>query len=206
MSTGTRLSRRSQQELLAATRDGAEAKPVDLLRAEACTATWRIVEAFSASSAPFEVHASWSGGDGVGQECRLTVPRATRFAVFAASLSLRVVNLASVENRVGGNVSDGYCVSANQFEVRGTGALAGVATGGTPIPVPPFATHLRVDVADVAQLPSVRITVADGVGIVRAQLTGDQQPGIGLPLGAAGAVIVDAPRGMRFRAVFQLSI
>lgn len=204
MSTSTRLSRRSHQERLLPVAAGKELVAVDLLRAEACAGAWRIVEAYSANAGPFELYAAWSGGDGVGQEARLTVPRATRFAVFASSLSLRVVNLASVENRVGCNVSDGYCVSANQFEVRAGGP--GESAGAIAVSVPPFATHLRVDVADPLHLPSVRVTVLDGSGDVRAAIQGNEQPSGGLPLGAAGSVTVLAPPGIRFRAVFQLSI
>jgi len=197
-----RLSRRSHQEKLAPYIDGAELTLVDLLRAEACGGAWRIVEAYSASGGPFELHASWSGGDGMGQEAKITVPRATRVAIFASSLSLRVANLSGAENRVGCNVADGYCVSANQYEVRGLGDQNLPGT----LAIPPFATHFRVDCSDDTQLPALGIKVYDGVGNVTVDLLGDQQPSPGVPLGAAGKVEVAVPSGLRFRGVFLLSI
>ena len=201
-----RLSRRSHQEKLAPYTDGADLSFVDLLRAEACGGAWRIVEAYSASGGPFELHAAWSGGEGMGQEAKITVPRATRFAVFASSISLKVANLSGSENRVGCNVADGYCVSANQYEVRGTGTADQGTTAPVELPIPPFAAHLRVDCADEAQLASIVIVVSDGVGVARAEVKGDKQTGLGVPLGAAGKVTVSAPIGLRFRGVFHLSI
>lgn len=206
MPASTRLSRRSHQERLPAASAGKESVAVDLLRGEAGVGAWRIVEAYSANAGPFELYAAWSGGDGVGQEARLTVPRATRFAVFAASLVLRVVNLASIENRVGCNVSDGYCVSSNQFEVRSPGMVGEGSFGRFAVPIPPFATHVRLDVQDPDALPDVLLTVLDGLGVERATVRGHEQPGAGLPLGAAGAVHVTAPWNTPFRAVYQLSI
>lgn len=201
-----RLSRRSHQEKLTPYTDGAELTFVDLLRGESGCGAWRIVEAYSASGGPFELYAAWSGGDGMGQEAKITVPRATRFSVFASSLSLRVANLSGSENRVGCNVADGYCVSANQYEVRGTGLQLAAVLASLPLTVPPFATHFRVDCADDTQLPSLGIKVYDGVGNVTVDLTGDKQPSPGVPLGAAGRVEVAAPDGLRFRGVFLLSI
>ncbi|MCB9779736.1 MAG: hypothetical protein H6742_14320 [Alphaproteobacteria bacterium] len=201
-----RLSRRSHQEKLAPYIDGADLAFVDLLRGEACGGAWRIVEAYSASGGPFELHAAWSGGEGAGQEAKITVPRATRFAVFAASLSLKAANLSGSENRVGCNVADGYCVSANQYEVRGVGIQLAAELVSLPLTIPPFATHFRVDCADDAQLPGLAIKVYDGVGNVTVDLTGDKQPSPGVPLGAAGKVEVAAPADLRFRGVFLLSI
>ena len=197
----TRLSRRSGQETLPAHVPPADPVFRDLLRGEACGGVWRIVEVYSASQAPFELHASWSGGDGVGQEARMTVARATRFAVYASSLSVRVANLSNAENRVGCNTSEGYCVSANQYEVRGTGDGAAL-----PVLIPPFATHFRVDVADESQLASTTLRVLDAQGLTRAEITGDAQPDLGLPLGGAGAIEVVAPTNIDFRGVFTLSI
>ncbi len=140
MATNTRLSQRSSQERLVATPAGKDPVVTDLLRAEACAGAWRIVEAFSASGGPFELLVAWSGGDGVGQEARLTVPRATRLAVYASSMTVRVANLVPVENRVGCSVADGYCVSANQYEVRGV--VPSSASPPIPVAIPPFAREL----------------------------------------------------------------
>ena len=197
----TRLSRRSGQESLPAHVPPADPAFRDLLRGEACAGLWRIVEVFTASQAPFELHASWSGGDGMGQEVRMTVARATRFAVFASSLNVRVANLAGTENRVGCNTSEGYCVSCNQYEVRGTGDGSALS-----VLIPPFATHFRVDVSDESQLSSTTVRVLDAQGLLRAEITGDAQPDQGLPLGGASAIEVVAPSNIDFRGVFTLSI
>ena len=197
-----RLSRRSHQEMLASHSDGAALSFVDLLRAEACGGAWRIVEAYSASGGPFELHAAWSGGEGMGQEAKITVPRATRLSVYASSLSLKVANLSERPNRVGCNVADGYCVSGNQFEVRGVGAI----NAPPDLTIPPFATHLRVDCADRSHLSSLVVKVYDGVGVLQAEVLGDEQPNPGLPLGGAGRITLVAPDDLRFRGVFLLSI
>lgn len=197
----TRLSRRSGQETLPAYTPTEDPVFRDLLRGEACAGLWRIVEVYTASQAPFELYASWSGGDGMGQEVRMTVARATRFSVFASSLNVRVANLAGTENRVGCNTSEGYCVSSNQYEVRGTGDGSALA-----VLIPPFATHFRVDVADESQLPSTTVRVLDAQGLLRAEITGDAQPDQGLPLGGASAIEVVAPSNIDFRGVFTLSI
>jgi hypothetical protein len=180
--------------------DGATLAFVDLLRAEAGAGAWRIIEAY-AEKGPFELDASWSGGEGRGQEVKITVPRATRFAVFASSLTLKAANLASVENRVGCNVSEGYCVSANQFEVRGTGT-----EGEIPVAIPPFATHARLEVADPAQLANSLLSVLDGVGVLRSKIAASNQPFEGLPLAGAGSLKLLVPATLRFRTVFSLSI
>ena len=197
----TRLSRRSGQEILPAHTPAEEVVFKDLLRGEACAGVWRIVELYSASQAPFELHASWSGGDGMGQEARMTVARATRFAVYASSLTVRVANLSSAENRVGCNTSEGYCVSCNQYEVRGTGDGSALS-----VLIPPFATHFRVDVADESQLASTTVRVLDAQALLRAEIMGDDQPDAGLPLGGAGSIEVVAPSNIDFRGVFTLSI
>ena len=78
----TRLSRRSHQETLKA--HTGTTTLVDLLSAEACQGTWRIVEVVSASGGPFELRLAWSAGDGAGQEAKMTVARGTRFSIFAS--------------------------------------------------------------------------------------------------------------------------
>jgi hypothetical protein len=194
--TGTRLSRRAHQQVLGPA--GKTPALVEHLRAEACAGTWRIVEAFSASGAPFELWLSWSGGDGVGQEARVTVGRATRLAVFASSLTARVANLSPSENRVCCVVTDGYCVSANQLEVRGV-----VGPDGVPVtvPIPPYATHVRLDSASTGVPPL--LSLHDGAGEALARTSA---PTGALPLGGAANVQVTAVPTTAFRVVFQLSI
>jgi hypothetical protein len=109
-----------------------------------------------------------------------------------------------VENRVGCSVADGYCVSANQYELRGLAPSTG--TAAVPLAIPPFATHVRVDVSDANLLESVRIQILDGLGTPRAVLRGDQQPLAGLPLGAAAGLQLLVPPGLAWRAAYQLSI
>lgn len=202
MASALRLSCRSKTERLAAWGGSGDPVPVDLLRAEACGGSWRIVEVYSSTGAPFEVTAAWSGGDGAGQEARLTVGRATRFSVYATSLSLRVANLSSAENRVGCTVSEGYCVSSNAFEVRTEGA----GLSNVSVPIPPFAARVRVDCEDRTLLPSVTLQLLDGQGALRADLAASTQPPEGLPLGGAATVQLAAPSGLKLRVHFSLTI
>lgn len=197
------LSCRSKTQRLAAWAGSGDPVAVDLLRAEACGGIWRIVEVTSTSGGPFEVHTSWSGGGGAGPEVKMTVSRATRFAVFARSLVVRAANLDAAENLVGCNVSDGYCVSSNFFEVRTEGSST---PSPTVVNIPPFASRVRVDCEDHTLLGSVLIALLDGQGDTRADLSLDQQPPGGLDLGGAARVQITAPSGLKLRAVFQLSI
>ena len=196
----TRLSRRSHQETLKA--HTGTTTLVDLLSAEACQGTWRIVEVVSASGGPFELRLSWSAGDGMGLEAKMTVARGTRFSIFASSLKLRAANLWSKENRISAMVSDGYCVSENHYEVRGEGTIAAT----TAVEIPPYAKSVRVDVSPAAGLFSTTLSLLDGLGTTRAEVTGDAQPAGGLPLAGAGALNVTVPVGHNFRITFTLNI
>lgn len=200
MSPPTRLSRRSHLEPLPAY--AGTTKFVDLIRAEACQGAWRIVEVVSGSGGPFEVRASWSAGDGAGQEAKLTVARGTRFSVFASSVTLRVANLSSRENRVSCMVSEGYCVSENHYEVRGEGG----STDPISIEIPPLARTVRVDTSPSTGLVGTTLTVFDGTGTARAEVQGDEQPAGGLPLAGAGSLTVQAPANHTFRVTFSLSL
>ena len=196
----TRLSRRSHQETLKA--HTGTTTPVDLLSAEACLGTWRIVEVVSASGGPFELRLTWSAGDGMGQEAKMTVARGTRFSIFASSLKLRAANLWSKENRISAMVSDGYCVSENHYEVRGAGTIAATAS----IEIPPYAKSVRVDVSPASGLVSTTLSLADGLGTTRAEILGDAQPAGGLPLAGAGTLSVQVPPEHNFRVTFTLSL
>ena len=196
----TRLSRRGHQETLRAY----TGTPLfaDLLSAEACLGTWRIVEVVSASGGPFELRLSWSAGDGMGQEAKLTVARGTRLSIFASSLKLRAANLWSKDNRISVMVSDGYCVSENHYEVRGVGTIA----AATAVEIPPYARTVRVDVSPASGLVSTTLSLADGLGTVRAEVLGDEQPAGGLPLAGAGSLTVEVPPDHTFRVTCTLSL
>lgn len=196
------LTQQGNTAELVAWSDGAALVFTDLLKAEACASDWRIVEVWSDSGKPFELRASWSGGEGGLREAHITVSRGSRFAVYARSLTLRVANLANAVNRVACSVADGYCVSSNQCEVRSTG----VADTALAISVPPFATHLRVDCGDSTQFANITLVIKDGVGVQRVHMKGDEQPAAGVALGSVGAVEVTAPAALRFRTIYTLSI
>lgn len=196
---GTNLSVRARTETLAAS-DGTVSLQ-RLLSATACAAAWRVVELFS-TAGPVEVELSWSGGDASGQTARLTVSRAARVSVFAASLTVRVANLTDAPNGVTCGVSDGYCVASCALEVRG----AGVQDTAVEFEIPPFATAVSVGCADKAQLPGITVSLLDGMGDVRVELGADDLPAGGLPLGGARLLSVLAPADLRFRVVFHLSL
>lgn len=178
-----------------------------LLDADACADTWRIVEASSVQGLPFELYLSWSAGTGSGSHAKLVAARAARVCVYARALRVRAANLANAANRVGVTVADGFAPTANQWEVRGGGAEQ-VGGGGGPqeVPIPPFADRFRVETADPAQLSLVSFEVQDGLGTVRNRLAGDQQPGGGNPLGAAGKLVVTVPASVAWRVVFGLQL
>ena len=194
------LTTRSDSKALAAL-DGSPAYQ-DLLDTEARRGAWRIIELFSKTGAPFEVELAWSAGSGAGASVKLTVARAARVSVFARSLLVRAANLSSAENRVGVNVADGHAVTRNVLEVRG--ALVENAT--KELPVPAFATGVRLELADASLLPAASVRISDGEGTLRSVTTGDEQPSSGVPLGSAGKVEVLATGATAYRAVFFLSL
>lgn len=196
----SKLTRRSGKEVFPSYTDGAALDFRDLLDSESGCGAWRIFELF-ANKGPFEVRLEWSAGDGAGQSAKVTVSRATRLSIFASTFTVRTANLTGVENRIGCNVSDGYAVSSNQFEVRLTGGETALA-----VDIPPFATHVRVDCADRTQLSSIIISALDGVALVRSQVAGNVQPDAGLPLGGARSLSISVPSALRVRVVFTLSI
>lgn len=173
-----------------------------LLSAEADGAAWRLLDLFSRDGAPFEVDLAWSAGSGTGASAQLTVARATRVAVYARALTVRVANLGSAVNRVGVTAADGFALSRNVFEFRGFG------DAGTPaeIPIPAFAEGVRVDLADASLLALARIRLLDGSGAVRADVPADNQPAGGVPIGGAASLRVTTTAATLLRAVFTLSL
>jgi len=200
-SCGTDLSTRSDGRDLPAW--SVQLKMLPLLDADAPAATWRIVEAFSLSDLPFELHLSWSAGSGAGAECKVTVARSVRVCVYARGLRIRAGNLADATNRVGVTVADAYAVTENQWEVTGEVDEQAVAVD---IPVPPFARRVRVEMADATQLPTTTIKVYDGLSTHRSTVDGDKQPAEGVPIGGARTVEIDPSGATAWRAVFTLSL
>ena len=189
--------------------DGVELPPFDtalkllpLLDAEAELDTWRIVEAFSLTPAPFDLELAWAAGAGSGAFAKVTVARSARICLFARALKIRAGNLADKTNRVCVTVADGRTTTRNQWEVRGN------ANEQQPevIEIPPFATHLRLDMADPTQLPGADIKVYDGLGTLRANVAGNAQPGAGVPVGGAGKVEVTVTGASDYRVVFTLAL
>jgi len=194
------LTTRSDSKTLPALDDS----PVmqDLLDTEARRGAWRIVELYSTTGAPFEVELAWSSGSGAGASARLTVARAARVSIFARSLLVRAANLSSAENRVGVNVADGHAVTRNVLEQRGS--LEDNAA--VELPVPAFATGVRLELADPSLLPTASVRIYDGEEVLRSSTAGDEQPSSGVPLGCAGKLEVQATSATAFRAVFFLSL
>lgn len=176
-------------------------KVVQLLDAEAELDTWRVVEVFSRTLAPFDVDLSWSAGSGSGARAMVTVTRSARICLFARSLRVAAANLSAAVNRVGVTVGDGFAVTENHYEVRGRGA-----EGFQEVAVPPFARRARLDLADDALLAASKLRILDGLGALRAVVAGANQPSDGVPLGDAGAVQVEPRSQVDWRVVFTLSI
>lgn len=173
---------------------------VRLLEAEAERETWRIVEVFSRSGAPFDVDLVWSAGTGAGAGARVTVSRSTRICLFARSLRVAAMNLAAEGNRVGVTIGDGFAVTSNHFEVRGR------AEKITDLDLPSFGRCARVELADPAALAGSSLQVLDGLGAVRASLPCALQPPDGLALGGAHHLRLVPSVPTDFRAVFTLSL
>ena len=173
-----------------------------LLSTEADAASWRLLDLFSRDGAPFEVDISWSAGSGSGASAQLTVARATRVAVYARALTVRVANLGSAVSRVGVTAADGFALSRNVFEFRGS------SDGASPleIPIPAFAEGVRVDLASATLLAAARIQLLDGTGTQRADVPADNQPAGGVPIGGAATLRVTTTAATTLRAVFTLSL
>ncbi len=188
--------------------DGTTLKFQALLDGESCEDTWRIIEAFSRSAAPFELELAWSAGSGSGAFAQVTVARSVRICIFARSLRIRAANLSSSDNRVGVTVADGYGQTRNQWEHRATGdqSVADPDQGvAQEVPIPPFARTVRLEIADPTRLPGSTIKVYDGEGTLRATVAGDAQPEGGVPVGGAGRVEVTAG-ATDYRVVYTLSL
>jgi hypothetical protein len=199
-SSTTDLTTRSDSKVLPAMGDSI--LHLDLLDTEAREGAWRLVEVFSQAGAPFEVELTWSSGSGAGASVRFTASRASRISVFARTLRARVGNLSSEENRVGITAADGHAVTRNVLEV--TGSL--LENAALEIPIPAFATGLRLELADASLLPGATIQVTDGQGVLRSSTAGDLQPSGGVHLGGAGKVEILAGSATHFRVLFLLSL
>jgi len=200
----TDLSTRSDQAELPPVPDGSTvSKLVGLLTSEANADAWRIVEVFSRSSLPFEVHLSWSSGSGSGAGAKVTVAHSTRICVLARSLRVEAANLAPKANRVGITVADGFAPTRNQWEVRGD------VVEGAPFEadVPPYAETCRVELGDLNVVPNTLIGLRDALGNIRAVYNAALLPFSGIPVGGAASVLVNHNEpATKARVVFHLSL
>ena len=176
--------------------------PVDLLDAESDRDAWRVVEVFTHASLPFDIELRWSAGSGSGARAQITVARSARVCVRARTVTVRATNLGRATNRVGVTIADGFAVTSNHFEVRGD---ATDADGSPIVPVPPFATHVRVDVADPAALDT-HVDLVAGNDRVYASVPVRSIPALGLPLGAALRLELHPTAPTAWRAVFTLCL
>lgn len=203
---GVELTTRSDAAELPALRPGPGGKSItprfqELLVGEADGDAWRIVEVFSRSGRPFEVELAWSAGTGTGAQARLTVSHAVRVCVFARSVRLAAANLSSEDNRVAVTVGDGFAVTRNHL------AVAGQGVGPIDVPVPAFATHVHLDVADAALRAASTLTLLDGQTVPRAAVTAATQGGSdGVALAGAQLVRVSLPSPAAWRLVFTLCL
>lgn len=197
----TDLSTRSDSQTLAALAvSGIVYKT--LLNPSALSETWRIIELFSSSGAPFNVLLSWSAGQGAGATAWITVARSTRVAVYARAITVQVGNLSVAENSVTATIADGYAETHNQWELRG--ALTNLTPSG--VGIPPFSRAFRVELADATLLSSLEIRVYDGTGTLCSHTMGDAQPDGGIPLGGAASLEIESPTDVEFRVVFYLRL
>ena len=173
--------------------------PVELLAAEAGRPAHRIVELWG--EAPFEASLAWSAGASRPKAAVISAARGARIGVYARTLVVKVRNAGNGDNGVGLAVSDGFLISRNLRQLSGTG-------DGTfqELEVPAYAQTVGLHLADPAQLPAARIALEDGFGVRGAIAAGDAQGDQGVPIGAAGRVLVLVPNGLPWRAVFHLSL
>jgi hypothetical protein len=170
---------------------------------------WFLVDLVSQSSKPFEAHLAWTAGGGGALAARISVARAARVGLFARACHVRVSNLAAEENIVSGNFADArvFVQTHNQYEVRGYNA-----TDGQPyeadLPIPPFATHLSVYVADSdSDLGNWYIRFKDGQGNVISSTALTRQPPGGFEVGGASAATLYCNVELgRWRAIYTLSL
>jgi hypothetical protein len=108
-----------------------------------------------------------------------------------------------VLNRVGVTVADGFAPTRNQWEVRGT------VGEGSPLDtvVPPFAEHVRVDVAQLGVVPNTTLQLFDALGDLRSTTAAGAQPSPGVPVGGTAKLrVASTGQPTRARAVFLLSL
>lgn len=197
----TDLSVRSDSVTLSAWDGSAKHKAV--LAADAAEATWRIVEAFSVDSLPFELILSWSAGAGAGVKAKITACRSVRVCVFARALQVTAANLADSSNRVSVTVADGFSVTHNQYE-----AIGEIPNSEGDVEIPPFALRFRFEISDPSYFATTEIRIYDGAGTLRSLFMADTQPDGGVPLGGAGRLtITNAPASSTpYRVVFELAL
>lgn len=175
---------------------------ISLIRGEAGQAAWRLVEAVSESKHPFELHLEWSSGNGGLRSAKLTASTACRVCVFARTVNVSAVNLTNKENRVAVAIADALLPTQNQYEYRG----ATVQLTDVDLEIPPFATHLHVELVDPTHLSDLTIRICDGTHTLCGVTVGDQQPDRGVPVGGACMIQLLSPHAEEFRAIYTLAL
>ena len=197
----TDLSVRSDSVTLSAW-DGA-IKHRSVLAADAAEATWRIVEAFSIDSLPFELALSWSAGAGAGVKAKITASRSVRVCAFARALQVNAANLSDSPNRVAVTAADGFAVTANQYESTGL-----MPNSEGDVEIPPFALRFSFEMADPSYLSTTEIRVYDGATTLRSLFMADTQPDRGVPLGGGRRLTITntSATSIAWRVVFDLAL
>lgn len=146
----------------------------------------RVVDLWSRSRAPWLARVSWSIAGQVPNAVLITVPASTRFTVRARTVRVEAANLHNAANAVGCAIAGnaGTTRYDNVYEVPHPG------TGDVDIPVPDFATRVRLELQTPASLATAFIKVFDAAGTLRSRVDGDEQPAEGVWLGAASTLTV----------------
>lgn len=179
-----------------------QATGIDLLRPSFGTSDWRLLEAQSLDSLPFELCATWAQGSASGANARISVATGARLCLMASELHLSALNRAPLPNRVLVHIASAFAPTRNVLDVSGR-TLAGVPVG---VPIPPFATHVRLDLASLEALLDTRLTFYDGSRELRLTLPATAQPAEGIPLGSFRFIEVTCPLATSMRALFTLSL
>ena len=195
----TRLSVRAEAARLPPTQAQTDASWTRLLSAEAHASAWRLVEASSRDSVPFDLELAWSAGDGSGATARISVASASRVCLFARHLQIRGRAVSPAEARVALHVADidGFAPTANVWSI--------VAPAGEVVLVPPFARAVRADVAEGA-LADDAFLVLDGPVGTLAEVRLDRQPSAGVPVAGVTGVSVRTARPAVVRLCFHLHL
>ena len=170
-----------------------------LFRGAANGSEWRIVQAVSLDSRPWQMRLAWTAGEGQGFETEITCARAVRTCLFARDLTIHAANLTNATNRVVVTIPDGFMPTSNQLEVRGSQAV-----GDQEVTIPQFATHVRLDLETDSAYTTSYLRLRDPSLTTRALVYANAQPDAGIPIGAAYDLYVNATASWRVTFTLQL--